>query len=481
MASPMDFDVRSIALNKKVYPDQYLIDAINGRYKNMPPFVAMAAGQMRKELMTAGQGAAAQKELSTPKVKDRIAAELQQEHAGLAMLPAENMAGMDEEKMLAGGGIIAFADTGLVPSPEGDIDPDSYENKSEKPGRKFDRELLEKIKGIPGAVSNFFQEQNKPWSQIAAETSPSAMQAATSGKIPKGSLPTASPYASLPATVNATPTPVDLAALQKGGPQDPRYISPEMQAEITRQSRANPPGGVGTPPAGPSAAAANAANVGIGEPPKRPDRFAGLGESQEAFDKKLAAEKNAGLSDFLMNVGFTMANTVGPLGKAIAAGGVAGLPSLSASRKTIRELEKNRQDYQFNTAKAQSALDQGDQELAAKYKELADKNAYHMGLLAVERTKAGAYAASVGSKADIKAEKLNEAILRGATELHKQNMGNFQFASKFAKMSPEEQNEYFNGLRQQASSLAGNKENVAGTGYSMSDIDAAIARKQKQS
>jgi hypothetical protein len=92
--SGMNFDIRSIAVNKQQYPDQYLIKAINGGVQGLPPFVAMAAGQMRKELQTASQGAAAQKELGTPKVKDKVAAELQpQEHAGLAALPAENPSG----------------------------------------------------------------------------------------------------------------------------------------------------------------------------------------------------------------------------------------------------------------------------------------------------------------------------------------------------------------------------------------------------
>ena len=325
--------------------------------------------------------------------------------------------------MLAGGGIIAFKDEGLVPSPEGDIDPNTYENKSEKSGRKFDRDLLEKIKSIPGAVSDFFQEQNKPWSQIAAQTSPADAQAAMSGNIPKGSLPApAAAPSNLPPTINSTPTKADLAAgvVPAGGGVkfDPTAGGNPAVAAI----RNNQQSGAGTPPAGPGNAAPAAPQVGIGEPPKRIDRFAGLGETQEAFDKKVAAEKNAGISELLMNMGFTIANTVGPIGKAVAAGGIAGLPSMAASRKTIRELEKGRQDYQFNMAKAESALDEGDRELAYKYKALADKTAHDMGMLAVERSKAGTYAASVGSKEDIADQRRETSIMGIAKGLLEKNM-----------------------------------------------------------
>lgn len=472
-----------MALDPRIYPDSRLLSIMQGRDNSLPMAIAMAAKQQRDKLKTAEAGAQAQQGAKQPTVKDKmLASSLPPEHTGLGALPAENMADMDEEHMAAGG-IVAFADRGTVPSPEGDIDSESYENKSEKPGRKFDRELWEGIKNIPGSISNFLKEQNRSWTDVASNTSPSDMQAAASGKIPKGTLPTPSPYANLPATVSATPTPLDLKGLQKGGPQDPNYISPQMQAEINRQSAANPPGAKPGGPGAPPPAAPNAPQAGIGEPPKRIDRFAGLGETQEAFDKKLAAEKNAGQAEFLMNMGLKMMTTVGPIGKAIGEGGIAGLPSLSASRKTIRELEKARSDFQLNMARYQTAADEGDMDLAYKYRALAEKTAHDAGMLAVEKTKAGAYAASVGNKTERNEERLNAAILKGATDIHNKNMENFKFASEFAKMDPISKQQYFAGLRSQAAQLAGKQEegNVAGTGYSMSEIDAAIARKEKKS
>jgi hypothetical protein len=124
----------------------------------------------------------------------------------------------------------------------------------------------------------------------------------------------------------------------------------------------------------------------------------------------------------LMNMGLTMMTTTGSLGKAIGAGGIAGLPSLAASRKTINALEKNREDYKLNMAKAQTAADEGDNELAYKYKALADQTAYHSGLLAVEKSKAGTYAASVGSKEDINQERSKTAIMGIAKGLLEKNM-----------------------------------------------------------
>lgn len=456
MQRSMDFDIRAIAINKQKYPDEYLIRAINGGVQGMPPFIAMAAGQKRKEIMTAGQGAEAAQKLNKGTVKDKIAAGLQADEIGLAMLPAENMAGMDEAH-LAGGGIIAFDNRGLVPNVDDNSIPDPEDAKNPlaflNPG------------DILSGMGKYFKgnwEKNKAIREGTYNMPNTVSQADALRN---------DPYRSAPAAT-ATPT--------AGVTFDPTAGGNPAVANLKNQKQT---GGVGTPPNQSAAAAAAAQNLGIGEPPKRVDRFAGLGQTQEAFDKSIAEEKKAGQADFLMTMGLKMMGAVGPLGKATSEGGLAALPSLGASRKVIRELQKGRQDYQFNMAKAQSALDQGDRDLAYKYKALAEKTAHDMGMLAVEKTKAGAYAASVGSRADIREDKLNTAILSGATALHKQNMENFKFASEFAKMDPISKQQYFANLRSQAAQLAGKHEesNVAGTGYSMSDIDAAIARKQKQS
>ena len=369
-----------MALDPRIYPDSRLLSIMQGRDQSLPMAIAMAAKQQRDKLKTAETGAQAQQGAKQPTVKDKmLASSLPPEHTGLGALPAENMDGMDEAHMAAGG-IVAFADRGLVDLEEAlQKDEDTDQKPSPLRGRLF---------GDFGSKLQGFSDKN-----------------------------------TVVPTVNATPTQAELTALQKGGPQDPTYISPEMQAEINRRSAATPrQTGVGTPPSQGGAAANAAQNLGIGEPSKRVDRFAGLGETQETFDKKLAAEKNAGQAEFLMNMGLKMMTTVGPIGKAIGEGGIAGLPSLSASRKTIRELEKARSDFQLNMARYQTAADEGDMELAYKYKALAEKTAHDAGMLAVERTKAGAYAASVGSKEDIAGQKREASIMGIAKGLLEKNM-----------------------------------------------------------
>jgi hypothetical protein len=423
-----------MALDPRIFPDQRLLAIMQGRDQSLPMAIAMAAKQQRDKLKTAEAGATAQQGMHQPTVKDQmLAKDLPPEHSGLAALPAENMAAMDEEHM-AGGGIIAFADEGVVPptdSRDSLTDDQINQLMSGKGPKKSEAETKKAIAEQNASISSALGAPGRALQAVKdymySDPSDKILAKAQAGRLTQADLtPPTTPnlvsqadalrgdaYRSAPAVV-----PGAAAAPAGGVTFDPTAGgNPAVAALRNKQQAGGAPGaqvGVGTPP-GQGGAAANAAaqNVGIGQPPQRPDRFAGLGESQEAFDKKVADEKSAAQSDFLMNMGLKMATTVGPLGKAIGEGGLAGLPGLAASRKTIRELEKGRQDYQFNTAKAQAALDQGDEELALKYKELAEKSAYQMGLLAVERTKAGAYAASVGSKADQAERYKREEILKG--------------------------------------------------------------------
>ena len=357
--------------------------------------VAMAAKQQRDKLKTAGAGEQAQQGAKQPSVKDQmLARDLPPEHSGLAALPAENMHEMGSEQMMAGGGIVAFSglDESLVEL-----------NKQAKSDDDAKNEWLQNAKKNPPVPST------PSWLDRLPATLADKRSAATDTAIAQANADAA---AQDKVAGIATPT----------GQTNPLAITPEMQAEINRRSAANPPGGQKAPGGAPPAAVPNAPQAGIGEPPKRVDRFAGLGETQEAFDKKLAAEQNAGKSEFLMNMGLKMMTTVGPLGKAIGEGGIAGLPSLSASRKTIRELEKNRTDYQLNMAKAQTAADEGNDDLAYKYKALAEKTAHDAGMLAVEKTKAGAYANSVGTKQDAADQRRETSIMGIAKGLIEKNM-----------------------------------------------------------
>ena len=448
-----------MALDPRIYPDSRLLSIMQGKDQSLPMAIAMAAKQQRDKLTQASQGQQAEQGSKQPSVKDQmLAKDLPPEHSGLAALPAENMHDMGSEQMMAGGGIVAFSglEDSLVEL-----------NKQAKSDDDTKNEWLQNAKKNPPAPStpSFLDTLPARLADKRSSTTDAAIAQAN-----------ADAAAQDKAAGVATPT----------GQTNPLAVTPQQLAVVNAHNANNPiqPGGVGAPP-GQGGAAANAAQAqaGIGQPPQRVDRFAGLGETQDAFNQKIANEKNTGFSDMLMNMGLTMMTTTGSLGKAIGAGGIAGLPSLAASRKTINALEKNREDYQLNMAKYRTAADEGNDELAYKYKALADQTAYHSGLLAVEKTKAGAYANAVGSREDIRKDKFDTAVMKGATDIHQENMKNLLFQQKFAKMSPEDQQQYFASLRQQASQLAGKDTGGGGlgSGISTAAIDAAIARKQKQS
>jgi hypothetical protein len=430
-----------MALDPRIFPDQRLLSIMQGRDQSLPMAIAMAAKQQRDKLKTAETGAAAQQGAKQPTVKDKmLAQDLVQmpdvdamgnvtgyADGGLASLPAENMQGMDEVHMAAGG-IVAFEDNQNQPvklGMDGDAAPLTEEQMIQaasgrglkKSPEEIKKALQEQKAGIssilsaPGNAIQSFKDwmYSDPQSKILAK--------AQSGRLTAADLeprPNASNLKGWDDGTANTGTP-----LANNTYAPALGLTAEQQALINAKNANNPikPG-----PGAPPAAAPGATPAGIGEPPKRIDRFAGLGETQASFDKKIAEEKNMGIAELFMNAGAAIGQHVGPIGAALAKGIGAGLPSLTASRKTIRELEKNRQDYQFNTAKAQSALDQGDEELFLKHKELADKNAYHMGLLAVEKSKAGTYAASVGSKEDIAAQRSHTAIMATAEKLLEKNM-----------------------------------------------------------
>ena len=378
-----------MALDPRIYPDSRLLSIMQGKDQSLPMAIAMAAKQQRDKLTQASQGQQAEQGSKQPSVKDQmLAKDLPPEHSGLAALPAENMHDMGSEQMMAGGGIVAFSglEDSLVEL-----------NKQAKSDDDTKNEWLQNAKKNPPAPSN------PSWLDILPATLADRRGASTDAAIAQANADAA---AQDKAAGIATPT----------GQTNPLAVTPQQLAVINAHNANNP--------IKPSDAATNAAQppAGIGEPPKRVDRFAGLGETQETFDKKLAAEQNAGKSEFLMNMGLKMMTTVGPLGKAIGEGGIAGLPSLSASRKTVRELEKNRTDYQLNMAKAQIAADEGNDDLAYKYKALAEKTAHDAGMLAVEKTKAGAYANAIGTKQDVADQRRETSIMGIAKGLLEKNM-----------------------------------------------------------
>ena len=444
----------------KMFSDSQLADVLQGKLMDIPQYVAMTEAMGRQQLRTAMQGAQAQQQGKQPTVKDQLLSDeeraAQQEAGtaaqqpmgapapaeqaqGIAALPADNMA----PKQMAAGGIIAFDDGGPVNRAQVDK---AYQDWQESKGPWY----------MPTPAGSGAKEREQAY------------------------LDTLNKYQTTAGTAAQYGTPVTPpATTQAAAPA----ITPAMQAEIDKQSAATPPAA----PAGglPSIAApadVEAINKRIApqnlkktelpsyedvkkaqEVVQRPDVFAGLEGSKEEMDKKVQSEKDFGLGQYLMHLGSAMMSTPN-LGMALAKGSEAGLPGIVASRKVINELESKQKEFNFNLAKAKEARDQGNEELALKHDDLAQKISYQTGTLAVENrkaasgeiiagadvVKANAMAASVGSKADIKNEKRNQAVLASIDNLYKSDMGNSMFAMQFAKMNPQQKEDYYQSLRDRA-------------------------------
>lgn len=370
--NPLNYDIKAIALNKAQYPDQYLINAINGGVKSLPPVIAMAAGQMRKQYATAMQGAKAQQELATPKTKDKITAGLQADEAGLAALPAQNMEGMDEAKMLAGGGIVAFADNEDQPVDQnmpGNTPMTTKQMNDLLYGRGIARtpEQIEKAKKESSA---FFMSPRTRAAMAATTPTPTAGPDvdAQAGGLYGGKAPTQQQF--LTAHPNITNADVGIAAA----------------APAIKQT-----GVGGSPGQAPGAQPGQPQNSGIlaayNEFMNRPDPFAGLGDTDAQHAAKIKKAEDQGLGSFLMAMGAKVMRHVGPLGAAGGEGVEAGLPHLEASQKVVRDLDSARDQFKFNEAKAKELRAQGKIEAAIKYEQANTDLMYKTGQLAVEHEK----------------------------------------------------------------------------------------------
>ena len=384
-----------MALDPRIYPDSRLLSIMQGKDQSLPMAIAMAAKQQRDKLTQASKGQQAEQGAKQPSVRDQmLARDLPPEHSGLAALPAENMQGMGEEKMMAGGGIVAFEDNQNQPVKLGmDGNTDEYP-----------------IFNVGDAISNVGSWMGKNWEK--------------NKQIREGTYNAANPVS------QATIANRDA---YRSAPAVPA-ITPEMQAEIDKQSAATPvdkkPGGIGTPLSkGPAQAPQPPApqDSGIAAAYKdfmgRKDPFAGLGDTDEQHAAKIAEAKNQGLSSFLMNMGAKIMSTTGPLGKAGGEGIAAGMPALENSHKVVRELDNNREQYKFNKAKADELRSQGNIEAAIKYENANTDLMYKSGSLAVEHEKNDMmrpYYAGLGSfYASGRGKNANELTLEQAGKQYK--------------------------------------------------------------
>ena len=430
-----------MALDPRIYPDARLLSIMQGKDQSLPMAIAMAAKQQRDKLKTAGAGEQAQQGAKQPSVKDQmLARDLPPEHSGLAALPAENMHDMGSEQMMAGGGIVAFEDNQNQPvklGMDGDAAPLTEEQMINAAGGRGTKKSQEEIKkaikeqnaGVSSGVSSLLNfpgkalQSTKDW--MYSDPQDKILSKAQAGTLTQADLtpPTNPNLVSQGAVANRD--------AYRSAPAVPA-ITPEMQAEIDKQSAANPPGGqkapggVGTPPAvAPGAQLGQ--DSGIAAAYKdfmgRKDPFAGLGDTDAQHAQKIAEAKNQGLSSFLMNMGAKMMTHVGPLGAAGGAGITAGMPALENSHKVVRELDNNREQFTFNKAKAEELRAQGNIEAAIKYENANTDLMYKSGSLAVEHEKNDMmrpYYAGLGSfYASGRGKNANELTLEQAGKQYK--------------------------------------------------------------
>jgi len=391
-----------MALDPRIYPDARLLSIMQGKDQSLPMAIAMAAKQQRDQLTKASQGQQAQQGAKQPSVKDQmLARDLPPEHSGLAALPAENMHDMGSEQMMAGGGIVAFSglDDSLV-------------------------ELNKQAKSDDDAKNEWLQNAKK---NPPAPSTPSFLDTLPARLADKRSVATDTAIAQANADAAAQDKAAGIAT--PTGQTNPLAITPEMQAEIDKQSAATPSlknnqqGNVGKPPVQPQAPQDSGIAAAYKDFMGRKDPFAGLGDTDAQHAQKIAEAKNQGLSSFLMNMGAKMMTHVGPLGAAGGAGITAGMPALENSHKVVRELDNNREQFTFNKAKAEELRAQGNIEAAIKYENANTDLMYKSGSLAVEHEKNDMmrpYYAGLGSfYASGRGKNANELTLEQAGKQYK--------------------------------------------------------------
>ena len=423
-----------MALDPRIYPDARLLSIMQGKDQSLPMAVAMAAKQQRDKLKTAGAGEQAQQGAKQPSVRDQmLARDLPPEHSGLAALPAENMHEMGSEQMMAGGGIVAFEDNQNQPvklGMDGDAAPLTEEQMINAAGGRGTKKSQEEIKkaiqeqnaGVSSGVSSLLNfpgkalQSTKDW--MYSDPQDKILSKAQAGTLTQADL-----------TPPTNPNPISQGAVAnrdayRSAPAAPA-ITPEMQAEIDKQSAATPvlknnqQGGGAKP--GPAPAPQDS---GIAAAYKdfmgRKDPFAGLGDTDEQHAAKIKEAKDQGFNNFLMNMGAKMATTVGPLGKAGGEGITAGMPALENSHKVVRELDNAREQFKFNRAKADELRAQGNIEAAIKYENANIDLQYKMGSLAVEHEKNAMMAPYYAANADYlrsgKGKNTNELTLDQAAK-----------------------------------------------------------------
>lgn len=352
--------IQQILDRARMMSDSQLADILSGKSMDVPQYVAMTEAMGRKSLRNAMQGAQAMAQAKQPSVKDKMLAEDAQEQmaqeatdmSGIAAIPAPNMDTVD----MAGGGIIAFQNTGLV-----EEDPLAYLSGLDAAGMAEDEARVAALKAERKA------REDKERYQFLKDASPEA-----AAKMAK-----ADPSLIAPVAVAMPPVTGKGSTAASAAPAAPK-------APVT---------GVGTSPSAQPYSIPSFESLQGKRSEEYLSKLEGIGEKRRAG---LAEIKKQGTGEALMQMGAGLLSAP-TLGQGLA----KGLPLVSstagATRREARALETSADDYDLNVAKAREAAEKGDTALALQYTQLAnqakaqsDLAKYQQGMLNVYGQRAGA-------------------------------------------------------------------------------------------
>lgn len=342
-------DMAAVMARVRKMSDSQLADILSGKDVSVPQFAAMTEAMGRKQLRQAVDGQQAMQQAQQPSVKDQLLAE-QAQSQGIAGLPAPNMEAMGEG--MAGGGIVAFANTGVV--------GDSRAKDEWEALQSYDPGAKTKGEGWGSDIANFFSRSFDSDRKIDPETGKPISFKEFLDKQERRDITTAPAASVVPA---APAAPADSTAKK----DDAAAVVPPVAEPAKKDDKKD---------------------TGISKLANRISYLDSLGDVGKEMRGGIADLKNAKQSDILL--GAAEALLTNPT-FAQAAGKAAGKTAQlgAASRKEVREVEKAANEYDFNVAKAREAAAQGNDELAYKYEALAEQAKYRAGVLGIQGQKLG--------------------------------------------------------------------------------------------
>jgi hypothetical protein len=337
--------MQQILERARMMSDSQLADILSGKSMDVPQYVAMTEAMGRKSLRNAMQGAQAMAQAKQPSVKDKMLAEDAQEQmaqeatdmSGIAAIPAPNMDTVD----MAGGGIIAFQNTGLVE--DENLDGMAYLSGQDPASLMKDKYRIEELlSSRKAAEAGKKLQEDKERYEFLKTAAPEA-----AAKMVKDNPSLIAPVAAAMPPVT-TKGPATAAPDTSAGPKIP---------------------GVGTAPGAQAYSIPSFESLQGKRSEEYLAKLEGIGEKRRAG---LAEIKKQGQGEALMQMGAGLFSAP-TLGQGLA----KGLPLVSstagATRREARALESSADDYDLNVAKAREAAEKGDTALALQYTQLANQ------------------------------------------------------------------------------------------------------------